>query len=248
VRNRTSGEEQRLLAVQLASSITVMNDEIARALIAILLDPAEPEDLRGRAAISLGPALEELDLESPVLDGFDDPEDELVSPAAAKQIRESLREAYRDGAAPKEVRRRALEASVRSPEEWHSGAVRAAYHSGDVEWQLTAVFCMAYVAGFDDEILEALESDAPELRYQAVRAAGNWALKRAWPHVRSIVRNEKADRELLLAAIEAVANIRPGQAGDVLSPLLNSDDEEVVEAVSEALGMAGAWDEEEDEW
>jgi hypothetical protein len=43
---------------------------------------------------------------------------------------------------------------------------------------------------------------------------------------------------LLLAAIEAVASIRPAEAREVLGDLLDSDDEEIAEAASEAIDMA----------
>lgn len=223
-------DPDRLLAVQLASSVTVMNDDLAGALLAIVRDPAETETLRGTAAISLGPTLEELEL-----NGFDDPEDLLVSERVARAIRDCLREVYRDAGVPQEVRRRALEASVRFEEDWHPAAVRAAYHGGNDEGRLTAVFCMSWVAGFDHEIVEALGSDDPMLRYEAVRAAGTWAVDAAWPHVRALVLAGETDKPLLLAAIDAVASIRPEEAAVILGDLTDSEDEEIAEAVFEAL-------------
>jgi hypothetical protein len=159
----------------------------------------------------------------------------------ARAIRDSLSDAYLDADAPKEVRRRALEASVRGEADWHTAAVRAAYHSGDDEWRLTAVFCMSYVKGFDSEIVEALESGDPELRYEAVHAAGNWAVERAWPHIRALVRvEEDVDKPLLLTAIDAAVCIRPGEVAEVLGDLAESEDEEIAEAVLEAMVMAEA--------
>ena len=57
---------------------------------------------------------------------------------------------------PKELRRRILEASVRAFEPWHPDAIRTAYASSDQEWVLTAVFAMAHIKGFDEQILESL--------------------------------------------------------------------------------------------
>lgn len=208
------------------------------ALLAIVRDPAEAETIRGTAAISLGPTLEELDL-----NGFDDLEEPVVSERMARAIRDNLRQVYLDAGVPKGVRRRALEASVRAEEDWHPAAVRAACHSGDDEWRLTAVFCMCYVAGFDREIVEALESGDPLLHYQAVRAAGNWAVDAAWPHIRELVLADATTKPLLLAAIDAVASIRPGEAAEVLAELAGSEDDEIADAVSEALATAGRrWD------
>jgi hypothetical protein len=43
---------------------------------------------------------------------------------------------------------------------------------------------------------------------------------------------------VLLAAIEAVPSIRRQEASEVLSGLIESDDEDIIEAVQEALAMA----------
>ena len=70
----------------------------------------------------------------------------------------------------------------------------------------------------------------------------------AWPHVADLVAAETTDKRLLLAAIEAVASIRPPAAAGILAELADSDDEDVVEAVHEALAMAeGASGEEFDD-
>jgi len=71
---------------------------------------------------------------------------------------------------------------------------------------LTAVFAMAHIRGFSDQILEALKSANPEIHYEAVRAAGNWELDAAWPHVVRLVGDPGTPKALLLAAIEAVAS------------------------------------------
>ena len=92
---------------------------------------------------------------------------------------------------PKEVRRRILEASVRAPQDWHQNAIREAYSSGDESWRLTAVFCMRFVRGFNDQILEALEAENQDIHYQAVCAAGNWEVDAAWSHIASLITTEE---------------------------------------------------------
>jgi uncharacterized protein (UPF0147 family) len=224
----------RRLAVELASSTTVMNDDLAETLLAVLRDPHEAEPIRAAAAIALGPTLEEIGLH---WDEFDDLEPPLVSEGVARAIRRCLREVYLDAGIPKEVRRRTLEASVRAEEDWHPAAVRAAYHSGDDEWRVTAVFCMGYVAGFDREIVEALETGDPRLQYEAVRAAGSWSVQAAWPHIRPLLLAEPLDKPLLLAAINAAASIRPAEVAALLAELAVTNDEEIAEAVADALAM-----------
>jgi hypothetical protein len=54
-------------------------------------------------------------------------------------------------------------------------------------------------------------------------------------------------KELRLAAIDAVASIRPVEAGEILHKLTASDDDDIMEAAYEALVMAGIMAELEDE-
>jgi hypothetical protein len=235
-------ESDRLLAAELAGDFTIINDELAEALHSIVRSGDETEELRRKASISLGPALEYADTM-----GFEDADDILLSEELFLELQQSLRELFLDADVPQDVRRRILEASVRAPQDWHRDAIRAAYFSDDEAWKLTSVFCMQFVSEFDDQILEALDSNDPEIQYQAVCAAGNWEIDAAWPHIAALVTGDEIDKPLLLAAIEAVASIRPEEAPGMLGALAGSDDEEIVEAVFEALAMAEGPTEDEDD-
>jgi hypothetical protein len=240
-----AAESDRLIAAELAGDAVVINNQLADSLMAVIRNPGEPEPLRAMAAIALGPVLELADT-----DGFEDPDEVPISERTFRKIQELFRKVYSDTGVPKEVRRRILEASVRAPEDWHKDAIQAAYSSGDQEWMLTAVFSMRYVRGFDDRILEALNSADPEIHYEAVEAAGTWEVAAAWPHVVAIVQDPGPEKDLLLAAIGAVGSIRPAEAPDILADLADSDDEEIAEAAAEAIEMAEAqqdWEDEEDE-
>jgi HEAT repeat protein len=168
-------------------------------------------------------------------------------------VQTSLQKIYQQAGVPENVRRRILEAAVRAPRDWHSAAVRAALASKDPEWRLTAVFCMRFIQGFDQEILEALKSADPEIRYQAIHAAGNWGLKAAWPQIAKLLYLKNRDRALLLAAIDAAAGIGIPEAAALLGTLLESEDDEILDSVHEALAMMGEglleddYDE-DDEW
>src|SRR5262249_39498345 len=63
LRDRRGRASDRTLAADLAGNLTVMDDRLADVLLALVRSPEEPEKLRAQAAISLGPALEEADLE-----------------------------------------------------------------------------------------------------------------------------------------------------------------------------------------
>jgi hypothetical protein len=75
----------RLLATQLAGDSTVVNDELADTLLSILCADRESDELRGRAAIALGPALEIADM-----DGFDDADDVPITEEMFGKIQETF--------------------------------------------------------------------------------------------------------------------------------------------------------------
>jgi hypothetical protein len=241
LRDAAASAEDRLLASELAGDLIVADDDLVRAQLAILQDPAAPPELRAQAALSLGPALEYADTE-----GFEDDGDAPISEPAFQEIQAALRGVFAESSTPKEVRRRTLEAAVRAPQEWQLEAAGAAYRSGDAEWRLTAVFCMRFLRGFEKEILEAVSSPDMELKTEAIHAAGEWGLGAAWPHVAAALKGRPA-KPLLLAAIAAAPQIRADEAQALLSELADADDEEIADCVQEALAMTeGPWDGDEE--
>lgn len=242
--DKTADEEDRLVAAELAGDIVVIDDVIAAALLAILKNGDESEELRGQAAISLGPVLEETDIE--LEDDYDDDFDEdpdyyseepSISPELFQKITESLQHLYYDAALPKQVRRRVLEGSIRAPREWHTDAVRAAYQDGDAEWRLTAVFCMQYIPGFEEQIMESLNDPEPLIQEEAIISAGGREVEAAWPHVKKILNDAKADKDLLLAAITAAPFLNTEEAADIFYDFEKTGDEDIDLAVEEALAV-----------
>ena len=74
LRDDRAAQPDRLVAAELAGDLTVINDELVDALLWILRGGAESEELRGQAAIALGPVLEHADT-----DGFEDPDDVSIA-------------------------------------------------------------------------------------------------------------------------------------------------------------------------
>jgi hypothetical protein len=231
--NGQSDSSDRIVAVELAGDCIVINDDLVEALLSVIQNNNESEKLRGTAAIALGPALENADT-----DGFEDMDDTPITENAFRKVQEDFYKLYMNADTPMDVRRRILEASVRAPQPWHENAVRAAYASEDPDWKLTAVFSMRWIHGFDKQILEALNSDHKGIHYEAVHAAGVWELDAAWSHISGLVSSKDTDKPLLLAAMEAIASIRPKEAGIILVDLADSHDEDIAEAACEAMGMA----------
>ncbi len=86
LRDDQADESDRLLAAELAGDFTVINDDLVDALLSILLSGVESEELRCKAVISLGPALEHAET-----DGFEDPSDVPITEQTFHMIQESLR-------------------------------------------------------------------------------------------------------------------------------------------------------------
>ena len=227
----------------MAGEIVAMNDDLAGVLLSIVGDATASDELRSRAALSLGPVLEQMDTDSigdlPGLedDSFDAPP---ISEHTFHRIRQSLHARYLEDGIPKEVRRRILESSVRAPADWHRDAIRKAHSSDDRDWRLTAVFAMQYVSGFDDDIVAALDDPDEEISYEAVQAAGAWEVDAAWPHVSALLTAPDTDKVLLLAAIEAAVAIRPRQAEPLLADLSDSHDTDIADAADNAMMMASS--------
>lgn len=233
--------EDRLLAARMTGDTTVIDDNLAKALLVILKNEAEDLELREQSAVALAPALEDA-LMASLTEGEDlgeDPELDLplVAPEILNDVRKTLESIYRNENAPEEIRRRSLEASVHAPEDWHVEEVKAAYKRDD-DWKLTAVFCMRFVDGFDQEILDALDSKDVEVLYEAVGAAGTWEIDSAWDKLTTMMDNKDVDRELLMVCMEAISVIRPQEAIERIVPYLESDDEDIADAATEALEMA----------
>ena len=241
--DRQADESDRLLAAELAGEVVVIDDDLAGILLSLVGNATASEPLRCRAALSLGPVLEQMDLDSD--DDFLGLDEEVlgappISEHTFRRIQETLRARYLEDDVPSEVRRHILEASVRAPADWHGDAIRAAYSREDRDWRLTAMFAMYYVRGFDDEIRTALDDPDADIRRAAVSAAGNWEVEASWPHVSAVLSAPDTDKSLLLAAIEAGAIICPQEAEPLLLELSDSDDAEIAAAAMDAAMMAAA--------
>jgi hypothetical protein len=242
LRDGHAPEADRIQAIKLAGDLVVIDDEIADLLTGIVSNSSEAEAVRAKAAISLGPAIEQMDI---------DPEDGPISEEAFERAMSALHSMYQDETAPKLARRYALEASVRGEAEWHADAIRAAWTGSDGEWKVTAVFAMSYVPGFEKEIIEALGSPNEDIRRLAVSAAGERELKGAWPNIEPLLRNKKTPKDLLLPAIAAAACVNPSAAVPLLEELASSKDEEIAEAADEALmdaELVDSFDEDDEDW
>lgn len=248
LRDDQADEAERLLAAELAGEIVVVNEELTKALSAIVADRGASDELRGTAAIALGPVLEDMDFREPLGGGLDELDPPAIPANEFQRIQWELHSLYLNENTPKSVRRRILEASVRAPEAWHEKAIREAYDRDDSEWRLTAVFCMGRVPGFADKILKALDDSDEDIRFEAIQAAGLREIRAAWPHVARMLRSPDTDRDLLLAAIHASVGVRGKATIEYLDDLSESEDREIAQMAEEAMTMANALYGDPSEW
>ncbi len=104
----------------------------------------------------------------------------------------------------------------------------------------TAVVGMRSIPGFEREIMQILATRRQGLLLDAVSAAGIWELASAWELILPLVEAETTDKAILIAAIEALSLIRPSQVVKHLGHLLDSSDDDIREAVEEAIATAEA--------
>jgi len=234
--DKNAPASDRLLAAELAGDIVVMDNDMAPRLLSIVKDTSESEELRSKAAVSFGAGLEYAEMMD-----FDDygGEGDILTEEIFNEIQETFRNLYYDTNTPKLVRRRILEGSVRAPMDWHKEAVEEAYSNDDIEWRLTAVFCMGYIKGFEDKILESLKSENPDIHYEAVQSTGNWGIKEAWPYIKELLLRQDIDKWLLIAAIQAAATVNPEESVEILMDFEDSEDEDIADAAEDALVNAG---------
>ena len=91
LRDNRADQSDCLLAAELAGDSTVVNDELVDVLLSILRNGNAPVNLRGQAAISLGPALEYADI-----DGFEESGATPITEQTFRKIKEVLRKLYAD--------------------------------------------------------------------------------------------------------------------------------------------------------
>lgn len=146
---------------------------------------------------------------------------------------------------PKEdtaVRRRALESIANSSHETVPESIRKAYYGDDPQMRISSVFAMG--RSCDDQwsaaVLEEIESEDPEMRYEAARASGELELQEAVPLLSRLAAED--EREIQEVSVWALGEIGGREALRVLNSLAeiaeDDGDDELLDAIHEAIGNA----------
>ncbi len=137
------------------------------------------------------------------------------------RLQSYLRSTFLDARENPRLRRKALEVVVLTPQPWQEEAIRECWLRPEPEWQATAVFCMGHflLEDFTEEILAALGSPLDDLRECAILAADNRDLRSLGKAIQQIAVDPRSELEVRLCAIEALPNLRPEGAREVLDRL-----------------------------
>lgn len=166
--------------------------------------------------------------------------DELPLPLK-KRIEDALLEAIEESNSVL-LQRRALEALSYSSREEVPPLILAAYEKKERDWKVTALFAMGRSANqqWGPYILHNLESDEPELLFEAIQAAGEMYLESALPQIQEIAENsQEMDQLIRMAIARALENIGDSESIEVLSRMLEwAEDDEEIELIEQAMEYA----------
>ncbi|MDH7485496.1 MAG: HEAT repeat domain-containing protein [Anaerolineae bacterium] len=175
-----------------------------------------------------------------------------INAAVGARAEQALLEAYFSRGETLEVRRRALEAVAYSSEAGVSDLIAEAYHGGEEELCVSALFAMGRSADrrWRSVLLRELDSPSPARRYEAAHACGELELREAVPALSRLIDDE--DAEVRDVAIEALGKIGGKGARRVLGECLLRGDEALQAVVEEALLQASWFGDDElevlDDW
>jgi HEAT repeat protein len=214
------------------AAIEVLWEDESLGLMQQLIDIAQTDDsreVRAAATSALGRFILAGEL-------GDLPESETV------RAQDAVISILNDPAEDNDVRRRALEAIANCGHEIVEDAINTAYEGDDRRMQISAVFAMGRTCDdrWGEIVINELDSDDPEMRYEAARAAGELELEEAIPHLSRLAFD--TDVEIKDVAIWSLGEIGGKEAMRVLNLLARDaralNDKDLLASIDEAIGNA----------
>jgi HEAT repeat protein len=140
-----------------------------------------------------------------------------------------------------EVRRRSLEALSHCGHARVPDMIREAFAHEDTLMKSSAIFAMGASADrrWSEDVQQSLDSEIPEVCFEAVRAAGELEIAESVPQLANLIYGD--DEEIKMQAVWALGQIATPEARRVLTDLSAQaeavDDDELLEAIEEAMDM-----------
>lgn len=153
----------------------------------------------------------------------------------AKVVEKALKSAIDDQTESAEVKARAVESAAALSQPWVKESIEWAYYSGNQRLKVSAVHAMGVTCdpSWLPILLEELDSEDPELRYEAAGACGSLGLEEAVP--RLILLLEDEDAEVQAEAVAALGEIGSQEAKEELLAKLKDRRPWMREAARQAL-------------
>ncbi len=140
------------------------------------------------------------------------------------------------------LQRRALESLSYSARDEVAPLILAAYEKPEAEWKASALFSMGRSANrqWEKLVLANLDSDEPDIQFEAIGAAGEMYIERALPRLLEMAEDfENLDQPIRMALARALENIGGMEGISVLSRMLEwAEDDEEVELLEQAIEFA----------
>ena len=205
----------------------IMDARLAERLVSLLATDPEAE-VRADSASVLGIYLSEC-------------EDEEGWESTRRRVEDGLLEAINTDSEEVLVRRRALESYGFAEDPYADEVIMDAYDSDEDEMRASAVFAMG--RRMDEEWLtivhQEMDNEVEEIRLAAIYAASMIGSGGSVPHLLRVI-GEDPDDEVRVAAVYALADIESPEAERLLQDLLESTDEAILAAATDALEMWNA--------
>lgn len=140
----------------------------------------------------------------------------------------------------KRVRLDAMEALAFTDHQAVAPLIRKALDSAENEQVISALCAIEHTLdnGWDDTVLELLESDDADVKISAVRAAGELQIREALPFFYHVISQfDTQDQDLVMACVWAVSEIGDHDSAEVLDALSDAarGEDELEELIDEAI-------------
>ncbi len=159
-----------------------------------------------------------------------------------RRTEEALLQAY-SGSDNHLVKRKCLESLGFSSRKEIPSMIQESYEKENIEWRASAVYAMSRSAEkrWEKHILESLNDPDAEIRFEAIRAAGELELQNArLPILEMLTEPEnREDEDIFQAIVWSLSQIGGENIREVLSALLEQADDEEADLITNALENLG---------